>query len=234
MAYMFDLHLLVQAVLYFTAVGCGLVISIPTGVTKVNFEKQCLLYTECQWQNSTFFSAKFGDAGSCNFIIYASVFVGIFYPLGMGVYYVYALTRKDPNIGSQMWVFPFILANCVVALMFFIVACIISVGLKSFCDSYLKRPVPYSESCADAEKARWYNTDGSLVTRGSFYGYLHAAEGASWVNFFVWAVQVGLGVFRLYRNRRQRSAGDFSDSAPVASEGKGGDLKAVAADVEKY
>lgn len=44
---------------------------------------------------------------------------------------------------------------------------------------------------------------------------------------FVWAIQVGLGVFRLYKNRRQHSA----DSAQVTSEGKEGDLKAIAADV---
>ncbi|XP_025091065.1 transmembrane protein 179B-like [Pomacea canaliculata] len=227
MAFLLDFHLLAQTVVYFTSIVCGLAISIPIGVTKTSFDKQCLLYTEFQWKNSTFFLAKFGDAGSCNFIIFASVFVGIFYPLGLGIQYVYALTRKNPNIGSQMWVLPFILSNCVAAVLFFIGACIISVGLKSLCDSYLKRPEPYFESCADADKSRWYNNDGLLVTRGSFYSYLHAAEVASWVMVFVWAIQVGLGVFRLYKNRRQHSA----DSAQVTSEGKEGNLKAIAADV---
>nr|KAG5712324.1 hypothetical protein BaRGS_023903 [Batillaria attramentaria] len=44
----------------------------------------------------------------------------------MGAYYIYALSRKDPNIGS------------LASVIFFIVACIISVGFKSFCDSFMK------------------------------------------------------------------------------------------------
>ena len=38
---------------------------------------------------------------------------------------------------SQMWVWPFTLIGCVVAFIFFVMACIISVGFRTFCDSYV-------------------------------------------------------------------------------------------------
>ena len=39
------------------------------------------------------------------------------------------------------------------------------------------------------------------------------AQGAAWVMFLVWAAQVGLGILRIIRNRRQRSQGMYADSA---------------------
>ena len=38
---------------------------------------------------------------------------------------------------SQMWVWPFTLVSCLVTVTFFIIACVISVGLKTFCDSFV-------------------------------------------------------------------------------------------------
>ncbi|WAR20262.1 hypothetical protein MAR_002100 [Mya arenaria] len=68
------------------------------------------------------------SAMNCNFPIYFSVFGLIFYGLGTGLYNLYAVlrSRKDPEIGSQMWVMPFILVNAVLAVGTLIVACIIS------------------------------------------------------------------------------------------------------------
>ncbi|KAK7504892.1 hypothetical protein BaRGS_00003920 [Batillaria attramentaria] len=198
----------------------------------VNFHGRCLLYTECSWKNSTVFTAKFTSMAPCNFIIYSTVFAGILFAVAMGAYYIYALSRKDPNIGSQMWVLPFVLTSSLASVIFFIVACIISVGFKNFCDSFMKGQDKgaHIDSCADGQKTRWTDVkDGSSFNGGTYFAYLHASEGAAWVMFFVWAAQVGLGIVRIIRNRRLRSEGMFADSSPAGLGTKSEDLKNVAA-----
>lgn len=58
------------------------------------------------------------------------------------------------------------------------------------------------------------------------------AQGAAWVMFLVWTVQVGLGILRIIRNRRLRSEGMYDDlpGETVAGGGKkAADLANVAA-----
>ena len=66
---------------------------------QVNFQGHCMLYTECSWQNATYLTASFSRTSTCKIPVYISVIVGILYAMGMGIYYVYAVTRKDPNTG---------------------------------------------------------------------------------------------------------------------------------------
>ncbi|KAL8622940.1 hypothetical protein ACOMHN_027061 [Nucella lapillus] len=212
MPLLIDFHVLAQAILYFMSVACGLVISIPLGVTTVNFHGRCLLYTECTWLNKTYMTASFTAGTPCSFPVYLSVFGGILFAVGMGAYYIYAVSRKDPNIGSQMWVLPFTLISSAFTVAFFIAACIISVGFKSFCDSLMKGKSQFSialKSCADGQKSHWFDSnDRSVIFDGStYYNYLHASQGASWVMVLVWVVQVALGILRIIRNQRLHAQG---------------------------
>ncbi|XP_076463432.1 transmembrane protein 179B-like [Babylonia areolata] len=217
-----DFHVLAQAVVYFISVACGLVISIPLGVTTVKFHGNCLLYTEITWTNATFFTAAYSSGPACYFPVYLSVFIGILFASGMGVYYVYAVTRKDPNIGSQMWVLPFTLINSVSAVTFFIAACMISVGMKVMCDGYTEGK--FVTSCAEADKARWNPSDP--YDSSTLYEYIKASEGAAWVMVLVWVVQMALGILRIVRNRRLRSQGMFAEGDAPGSK-KTEDLRNV-------
>ncbi|KAK7104009.1 transmembrane protein 179-like [Littorina saxatilis] len=235
MAILIDFHVLAQALLYLFSVACGLVVSIPLGVTTMNM-KGCILYLEVEWKNASFFTYDLANQtrAPCNVAIYLSVFAGIMYAFGMAAYYTYAVTRKDPNIGAQMWVVPFTLVNTFITVTFFIAACMISVGFKTFCDSYTKN-AGYSRRCKDAEKTNWnFNNPSKKVDASTFYEYVRASEGACWVMFFAWVAQVGLGIARFIRNRRLRSQGMYADSpGEAAASGPGGkraeDLTNVAA-----
>ena len=68
---------------------------------QVNFHKNCVLYTELDRHNAStpVIVSSPGSKSACRFPVYLTVFAGIFYAVGMGAYFIYALTRKDPNIG---------------------------------------------------------------------------------------------------------------------------------------
>ena len=74
--------------------------SVDTGwLFQMNFDGKCLLYSEVTWRDSTHFKVSYSSAGPCQAPVYTAVIVGIVYAVGMGTYYVYALTRRDPSIG---------------------------------------------------------------------------------------------------------------------------------------
>ncbi|XP_071080113.1 transmembrane protein 179B-like [Haliotis cracherodii] len=215
MPFMLDVQLIVQGFLYLTTFVLGFVVSIPLGVTTINFGGQCILYGDIKWQNATFFKYTPTDMHNCNFSIYLNVFGCIFYSLGMVIYHGYALRRKDPNIGSQMWVMPFILVNALLTVVIFISSCMISVGFKEFCDGLLRGKDKGASvySCADGQRWNW-NKFGTNYTTDTYFTYLTVTQTATWISFLVWAAQVILGIFRFVRNRRLRSKDQFQDPAP--------------------
>lgn len=216
MALVLDVHVAAQVFLYLFSAACSLVVSIPLGVTQANFKGMCMLYTEFQGsKNDTTFTA--GSTSACRFPLYLTIFAGIFYSAGMSIYYIYALCQKDPNIGSQMWVWPFTIVSWIITFAIFIGACIISVGFKTFCDNMLR--VTEFPSCADGERMSWHSLDHSTDYDGStFYSHLRASEGAAWVLFLDWVLQSGLGILRIVRNHRLRSQGINTDSSENSSK----------------
>ncbi|XP_046545106.1 transmembrane protein 179B-like [Haliotis rubra] len=210
-----DIQLVVQGILYLASFVIGFAVSIPLGVTTINFGGQCILYGDVKWQNETFFRYTPTDMHNCNFAIYLNVFGCIFYSLGMVIYHGYAMTRKDPNIGSQMWVMPFILVNALMTVIIFISSCMISVGFKVFCDGLLSGNEKGArvKSCADGQQWDW-NRYGTDYTTDTYYTYLAVTQTATWTSFLVWSVQVILGIFRFIRNRPLRSKDQFHDPAP--------------------
>ena len=61
----------------------------------------CLLYSTITFSDSsTRFRIHHGQQANCNFPIYASVFVCIFYSLGMGIYNSYTIykSQRDPSV----------------------------------------------------------------------------------------------------------------------------------------
>lgn len=128
----------------------------------------------------------------------------------MGIYYLYALcrSRTDPSIGSQMWVMPFLLVNVVLSFVTLIVACMLSVGFKDFCDG-----VEENVKCSDGEKKDWINKskDDEKYKPGPYTAFMSTAMAAAWLCLLVQLMQIALGILRFIRNRRQRgSTGDKS------------------------
>lgn len=208
-----DIHILAQAILYFCALIAGFAIAIPVGVNRTNFQGQCILYSDFVWQNETSFTMMASSDTNCNFPIYYSVFALIFYGLGTGLYNVYAVIRstKDPDIGSQMWVMPFILVNTLLAFGTLIVGCVLSVGFMQFCNGLTEKHKDFS--CSIQQNLQWQNKNtGKYFNCGPYYSLMAVAQVAAWGCVLVFLLQVGLCVLRFFRNRRRRSAQMF-DSA---------------------
>ncbi|CAC5394145.1 unnamed protein product [Mytilus coruscus] len=189
-----DIQLLVQTVLYFCIFLSGFAISIPVGVNTINFDGICILM-------------RSSSRANCNFPVYMSVFVCIFYGLTIGCYNAYAVrkSRANQNIGSEMWVMPFILINSTLSVMVLVSASMISVGYKVFCD----RLKEYSDvkSCGDGKNLKWTNTGTSdKFTPGNYANLLTVAQIACWTACLLFLLQVALGILRFHRNRRLRQS----------------------------
>ncbi|XP_052097797.1 transmembrane protein 179-like [Mytilus californianus] len=203
-----DIQLLVQTVLYFCIFLSGFAISIPVGVNTINFDGICILYADFEKGDANFkFRMRSSSRANCNFPVYMSVFACIFYGLTLGCYNAYAVrkSRANINIGSEMWVMPFILINSTLSVMVLVSASMISVGYKVFCD----RLKEYSDvkSCGDGKNIKWTNTGTSdKFTPGNYANLLTVAQIACWTACLLFLLQVALGILRFHRNRRLRQS----------------------------
>ncbi|KAL4238455.1 hypothetical protein ACF0H5_003163 [Mactra antiquata] len=101
-------------------------------INSQNFDGSCILYGELDG-----FLVHYGNDSLCTFPIYFGVIGWIIYGLSGGCYYARAvyMSRTDHEIGSRMWVIPFIIVNSVLGFITLVAGCIISVGFLQFCNS---------------------------------------------------------------------------------------------------
>ncbi|XP_063427446.1 uncharacterized protein LOC134710953 [Mytilus trossulus] len=172
----------------------------------INFDGICILYADFEKEgaNSKFLMVSSSSA-NCNFPVYISVFACIFYGLTLGCYNTYAVrkSRTNQNIGSEMWVMPFMLINSTLSVLVLVSGILISVGNKVFCDRLLE--YSYLKSCGDGKNKKWTNKDTSdIFTPGDYVNLLNVAQIACWMACFFFLLQVALGILRFHRNRRLR------------------------------
>ncbi|XP_050407456.1 transmembrane protein 179 [Patella vulgata] len=220
-----DVQLFIQALLYLTIVFTGFTTAISVGLTTMNFDGNCILYSDVNWKNATFSTFDFSDKVNCNFPVYFNVFACIFFSLGMFCYFTYAICQKDPNIGSQMWVMPFVLISAAMAIVSFIVSCIISVGFKTLCDGITSSPGRLT-SCSQGQRMNWNAQRNTDYNGSHYYAYFTVAQTASWIGFLAWVIQCALGIVRFVRNRRLRS--QAYDNSVNADTAKIGDVEPTA------
>ncbi|BFZ07598.1 hypothetical protein BsWGS_10637 [Bradybaena similaris] len=220
-----DIQLLIQASLYFAIFVLNFIVAIPIGVNVIELNDQCMLYTDITWVNVTFFRCQLSDGSTCHFPVYVAV-VSIFYSLLMGIYNMYVVCRsKDPHIGYQMWVLPSIVLTSLITILMLVISCILSVGIKSTCDQFLKMQDknPFIHSCSDIEGFK--GREGLPVDFfRHIYSYPKTSEVASWITFLVWTTQACLFLFRLYRNRRAISKSRTAEPLPPDATQKSSDL----------
>lgn len=190
----------------------GIVVSVPTAIVVSSLSGNCPLYAQVTWPNQTLPDIQFKTRTPCDFVTYVSVVTGIGYSLGMVVYSGFGLSKRNRNIGAQMWVMPFILINSAVTILTFIAACVTTVGLAQFCSSMVNGG-PF-KSCGDGQKLSFDKRPWDMSNYNDFFTTAQAAE---WINFFLWLFQFVLTVARLLRNRHLRSKSTYYDE-PVPSE----------------
>ncbi|GFR61808.1 transmembrane protein 179-like [Elysia marginata] len=235
MAHAYDIQVLGQSLVYFVIVIFGFVVAVPLGITVVQFDMHCVLYTDVDWVNATFAQYELSNPTICNFPVWTFVFTCILYSLGVGLYFLYAACRSnDPNVGFQMWVMPFLLVNALILILLFICCCIMSVGLKTTCDNLLKgrKKGNTLQTCSDAEdKSKFdWNKGKTSVNASDFYSFSKTSEVAGWITFLIWIVQMALGVLRFIRNRRQRSQDmGYEDNEPPKNTASDSDTENFAA-----
>ncbi|BFZ07597.1 hypothetical protein BsWGS_10636 [Bradybaena similaris] len=200
----YDIQVIIQASLYFLIFVLNFIVAIPLGVNVSELNNQCMLYTDWTWQDSTLVWIHYSRASTCNFPVYLAV-VCIFYSLLLGIYNMYVVyTSKDPNIGSQMWVLPFIVLTALVSILVLVASCMLSVGIKYTCDGFMKirGHRPDIQSCSYIETITMKD---SSINNDHLYCYPKISEIACWITFLAWTTQESLFVFRFFRNRRSIS-----------------------------
>ncbi|KAL4238452.1 hypothetical protein ACF0H5_003160 [Mactra antiquata] len=223
---LFDVHIAVQAFIYFAIMIAGFVTVIPVGINRQNFQGTCILYGNIEWKNATSFVLHGSSSSNCNFPIYFGVFGLIFYGLATGLYNSYAVikSRRDPDIGSQMWVMPFILVNTLLGFTTLIVGCMISVGFMQFCNGLTSKHE--GSKCSMQENKTWQNINkGKPFNSGSYTKWMAVAQVAVWSCVLAFIVQVAFCILRFYRNRKKRSS-DMFDS--VQRKESGADTSRIA------
>ncbi|XP_074654831.1 transmembrane protein 179-like [Tubulanus polymorphus] len=214
-----DFPLLLQTALYYFAAFLGLIVSISTGVTMVHLNGGCVLYNGLKWINRTSFEvdSKINTDDQCHFVIYFNVFACIIYGLGMAFYHTVAMCKRDKDIGTQMWVMPFLLLNSLVAVIQFIASCIMSVGFRQWCANILdgKKIGAPIDQCRDFQKLE-HPPKGMYVKRA--YDNTVAATTCSWIVCIVWLMLAVLSILRYLKNRRIREAGYYQDEEIIVEE----------------
>ncbi|XP_053395724.1 uncharacterized protein LOC123544984 [Mercenaria mercenaria] len=185
-----DWVILLQAFLYFCISVLGFFVCIPVAVNRSNLDGVCFLYADVTGGFAVWYVS--GSASStCNFPIYfgvsGMVIVGLLAGLCFG--YFAQQSRKDKEIGSRMWTLPFIPLNAVLTVFTLVVACILSVGIKLFCDEFESNGC---ETLEHNEKTRAFPLLSSLSQAGA------------WIGFLLYLIQTGISVLRFFLNRRLR------------------------------
>lgn len=207
-----DILILVQGLLYICMCITGLVVSITTGVNRGRFDGICILYAsfnEKKWMEGS-------AASTCDYPIYVAVVGLVIYGAAMCIYHGYSLikSRRDPNVGSQMWVLPILLINAILAVFVLVAACIVSVGYAIFCDNYLE-DLPSETKCSIGEKHMWYKIGtGEKFSPGNYVAFMNSCMIAAWLSFLFVLLQIGLGILRIRRNR----TGAHAKKTPGAGE----------------
>lgn len=211
-----DIHILVQAIIYFCIFIAGFIVSIPVGVNRWNFQGDCILYADIEWDSKAFVMHASSPA-NCNFPIYYSVFGMIFYGLGKGIFYAFATFKsiKKPTIGFEMWVMPYILLNGAHTFVALIVSCMLSVGFLQFCNGIKENELV--TSCGVFANTEWTRYGSSeKFNAGPYTSLLAVAQIASWTCFLLFLLQTALCILRFVRNRRQRSGNAGADTKRIA------------------
>lgn len=183
-----DIQVLVQLVVYFCIFLCGFLVSIPVGLNKTNFDGQCMLYAEVKALNNIVQS----DVKNCDFPVYYGVLGMIIAAVVLGLYYVYGVYKsiRDPDFGPKMFVLPLIPLNAILCVLTLVIASMISVGFRQFCDG-IEKQIPRCDGVV-----KYNNSD-----TGPFVSRYKIAQAGAWLGFLLYLAQTGLCILRFVRNR---------------------------------
>jgi len=210
-----DMQLLSQSIVYCSIVLCGLLISVPVGVTSNNFRGYCIMYADVVDDK-----IMFGATANCTFVTYLHVITSVIYAGLLAVMYTVAVIKNNKGgefklIRHHYSNMTFLCLNVFVTFLVLVSACVVSVGFARWCSGLLVNAHAHHgyvlNSCSAAEDLQWENVDGT-----SFYACYSLATAASWLCLFSWLVQVGLNILVFIQQKHDDFG--FSDTPLGSSE----------------
>ncbi|XP_074786365.1 transmembrane protein 179B-like [Athene noctua] len=170
---------LLELGLHGAAFLCGIVCASALTVAQGEFGGRCLLYGSVGWNGSALVPKAFSPGSLCHFVSGVSVVVA----LGSFSALLYGLTACCTHRAPWDRVWLSVALGVTIIILFFLLvsACVVRVGLDTLCASLVQ--TQSVRSCQEAEEKPW----GSYRPR-RFYRNLYSAQGAAWVNFFLWCL----------------------------------------------
>ncbi|KAJ8045255.1 hypothetical protein HOLleu_08225 [Holothuria leucospilota] len=200
---------------------CGMIVSICVALARNGFDGNCILFSEVKWCNDTALNFTYlGKRGSCHFIIVSEVLIA-FYALFYAIYHVCYLVERMKEYHRLM--LPAIVANSVCLICIFVSACLLSIGFRRFCKSYVSGFIgtpPDDFSCSTVPSWNQHPKCGEFpehkdFTSNNYYQLFTTSQGAAWFGFLFWCLATAGLVAR--RIMYKPSVGDptTSDKAPI-------------------
>ncbi|KAL8183961.1 UNVERIFIED_CONTAM: hypothetical protein K2H54_002305 [Gekko kuhli] len=171
--------LLIELALHAAAFLCGIICASALTVTQGEFGGQCILYGSVVY-NGTLNLSSSSPVSLCYFVAVISSLAAIFCFLAF-LYGIYSSCFGEGE-PERIWLRGSMVLVAVVLFFLLISACILRVGMDSFCASVLKSAA--APSCQEAQHRPWVPP----YQAGRFYDNLYTAEAAAWVNFFFWCM----------------------------------------------
>ncbi|XP_022091445.1 transmembrane protein 179B-like [Acanthaster planci] len=188
---------IVEVAVLLVAFGCGMAASIMIGVTSTQMGG-CVLKASVTLFDPTHFTLSYSSQSRCQFCLAAQV-IGILLALVFMAYRIQVICRGKLEIQA----FGRFVATIVFGVMAFLVlveACLVTVGLKTFCNNLLDlEGAVWPDTCAGFQGGiDWQSIDGS-----AFYYNLTTAEAVSWISLLCWLCLMGISLVTSFcLNRR--------------------------------
>ncbi|XP_072017932.1 transmembrane protein 179B-like isoform X1 [Amphiura filiformis] len=181
------------------AFASGISVATLIGISKHDFEGDCILYSDVIWTSPTYFQIEPQGVAKCS---YCMGLQGI----AVIVAFLYATYRAIVLVTNRfdMPIMRIIAAPVYATFAFLILiqASLVTMGIIYFCWDLQSEPTYANTKCGMFQDVEWQYYDGTR-----FYDVLKSAEGASWACFFSWFVLLLLGVFGLYKQQQYAKMG---------------------------
>ncbi|XP_022091435.1 transmembrane protein 179B-like [Acanthaster planci] len=191
---------IVEVGVLLVALGCGMAASIMIGVTSTQMGG-CVLKASVARLDSKRFTVTHSSQSRCQFCLVTQV-VGILLALVFIAYRIQVICRGKLEI-QACGRFVVTIVFGVMAFFVLVEACLVTVGLKTFCNNLLDlEGAARPNTCAGFQRGvDWKAIDGS-----AFYYNLTTAEAASWISLLCWLCLTGISLVTSFcLNRRIRA-----------------------------
>ncbi|XP_072017934.1 transmembrane protein 179B-like isoform X3 [Amphiura filiformis] len=177
------------------AFASGISVATLIGISKHDFEGDCILYSDVIWTSPTYFQIEPQGVAKCS---YCMGLQGI----AVIVAFLYATYRAIVLVTNRfdMPIMRIIAAPVYATFAFLILiqASLVTMGIIYFCWDLQSEPTYANTKCGMFQDVEWQYYDGTR-----FYDVLKSAEGASWASCGCWIILIVIAIVHCCVKKRE-------------------------------